>query len=93
MSGIFDGVNVVDLSQGLAGSAASLLISEQGADVIKVEPPGGDPYRELEAGYFIWNRSKRSVTLDLNLPDQRAMLATLLERADVLLETLSPAEA
>ena len=90
---IFDGIRVVDLSQGTAGALTSLLLAEQGADVIKVEPPGGDPYRETEAGFFIWNRSKRSVTLDLNDIGQRQSFDRLLEGADVLLDSCSPSES
>src|SRR5437899_4414579 len=92
MSGILEGVRVLDLSRGIAGSLTTLLLAEQGADVIKVEPPGGDPFREVYAGYFIWNRSKRSVTLDLQEPRDRDALLRLLETADVLLESYQPGE-
>ena len=93
MAGILDGIRVIDLSQGLAGALASLLMAEQGADVIKVEPPGGDPTREIEAGFFIWNRSKRSVTLDLNLAADRDRLRKLLEGADVMVESFTIAQS
>ena len=49
MAGILDGIRIMDLSQGMAGALVTLLLAEQGADVIKVEPPGGDPTREIEA--------------------------------------------
>ena len=45
MAGILDGIRIIDLSQGMAGALITLLLAEQGADVIKVEPPGGDPTR------------------------------------------------
>ncbi len=90
---IFDGIRLIDLSQSIAGALTSLLIAEQGADVIKVEPPGGDLTRQSEAGFFIWNRSKRSVTLDLGDAAARAALDRMLETADVLLDTCSPSEA
>jgi crotonobetainyl-CoA:carnitine CoA-transferase CaiB-like acyl-CoA transferase len=57
-------VRVLDLSWGIAGPLGVLLLAEQGADVIKVEPPGGDPFREY-SGFAVWNRSRRSVTVTL----------------------------
>ncbi len=90
---IFDGIRVIDLSQGIAGALTSLLMAEQGADVIKVEPPGGDPCRLIEPGYFVWNRSKRSLTLDVADRGERAILNRLLDSADVLLDSFSPSEA
>src|SRR5204863_140152 len=64
MPGALHGVRVLDLSWGIAGPLGVLLLAEQGADVIKVEPPGGDPFRDY-SGYAVWNRSRRSVTVDL----------------------------
>jgi crotonobetainyl-CoA:carnitine CoA-transferase CaiB-like acyl-CoA transferase len=90
---IFDGIRVIDLSQGIAGALASLLLAEQGADVIKVEPPGGDRYRRIEPGYFVCNRSKRSLTLDVADRGERAILNRLLDSADVLLDSYSRSEA
>ena len=90
---IFDGIRVIDLSQGIAGAMTSLLLAEQGADVIKVEPPGGDPYRQIEPGFFIWNRSKRSLTLDIGDRGEHAILNRLLSSADVLLDSYSPSAA
>ena len=93
MAAILDGIRIIDLSQGLAGSLVSLLLAEQGADVIKVEPPGGDPTREIEPGFFIWNRSKRGITLDLGRAADRASLHQLLARADVIVESYTAAES
>jgi crotonobetainyl-CoA:carnitine CoA-transferase CaiB-like acyl-CoA transferase len=90
---IYDGIRVVDLSQGIAGALTSLLLAEQGSDVIKVEPPGGDPYRQIEPGFFIWSRSKRSLTLDVSDPGEHAILNRLLSSADVLLDSYSPSAA
>jgi len=89
MSGALEGVRVLDLSWGIAGPMAVLLLAEQGADVIKVEPPEGDPFR-AQGGYHVWNRSRRSVTLDLNTPDGRDLLLRLLNDADVLVESFRP---
>ena len=62
--GALDGVKILDLSWGIAGPLGVMLLAEQGADVVKVEPPGGDPFRAY-SGYAVWNRSRRSVTIDL----------------------------
>ena len=93
MPGILDGIRIIDASQGLAGALVTLLLAEQGADVIKVEPPGGDPMRQIEPGFFIWYRSKRSITLDLDTAAGRARLRELLERSDVLVESFPPADS
>jgi crotonobetainyl-CoA:carnitine CoA-transferase CaiB-like acyl-CoA transferase len=89
MAGALDGLRVLDLSWGIAGSLGVLLLAEQGADVVKVEPPGGDPFREY-SGYAVWNRSRRSVTLDLKHPDGHAAFHELAADADVLVETFRP---
>jgi crotonobetainyl-CoA:carnitine CoA-transferase CaiB-like acyl-CoA transferase len=80
---------VLDLSWGIAGSLGVLMLAEQGADVIKVEPPGGDPFRGY-SGYAVWNRSRRSVTLDLKHPEGLAAFHKLAADADVLVETFRP---
>ena len=67
MAQALDGIRILDLSWGIAGPLGVLLLAEHGADVIKVEPPGGDPFRAY-AGYRCWNRSRRSVVLDLAGP-------------------------
>ncbi len=90
MSGSLEGVRIIDLSRGMAGALTSLLLAEQGAEVIKVEPPGGDPFREVDAGWFIWNRSKRSIILDLEKSPDRDHLRSMLEHSDVMLETFAP---
>ena len=54
-----EGIRVLDLTWGISGPAGILLLAEHGADVIKVEPPGGDAYRGY-AGYRVWTRSRRS---------------------------------
>src|SRR6516164_7483385 len=67
----------------------TMLLGDYGADVVKVEPPGGDPFRAL-AGYTVWNRGKRSVVLDLHAPADASQLAVLVENADVLVESFAP---
>ena len=83
VSGILDGIRIIDMSTGIAGPVATMLLAEVGADVVKVELPRPGPDRE-EPGFRTWNRSKRSVALDLATDDGRAELEQLLAAADVL---------
>jgi crotonobetainyl-CoA:carnitine CoA-transferase CaiB-like acyl-CoA transferase len=89
MPGSLEGVRVLDLSWGIAGALGVLLLAEQGADVVKVEPPGGDPFRSY-SGYAVWNRSRRSVTVDLKKPAGLEAFLRLADNADVLVETFRP---
>ena len=89
MPGALDGVRVLDLSWGIAGPLGVLLLAEQGADVIKVEPPGGDPFREY-SGYAVWNRSRRSITVDLKCHDGAEAFRRLAADVDVIVETFRP---
>jgi crotonobetainyl-CoA:carnitine CoA-transferase CaiB-like acyl-CoA transferase len=89
MAGALDGVRVLDLSWGIAGPLGVLLLAEHGADVIKVEPPGGDPFRVYD-GARVWNRSRRSVTVDLKNDDGRDVMRKLLATADVVVESFRP---
>jgi crotonobetainyl-CoA:carnitine CoA-transferase CaiB-like acyl-CoA transferase len=82
-------VRVLDLSWGVAGPVGVLLLAELGADVVKVEPPGGDPFRR-QPGYHVWNRSRRSVILDLKAEPGRDVFLRLCQEADVVVETFSP---
>ena len=86
---VLDGLGVVDLSWGIAGPVATMLLGDYGADVVKIEPPGGDPFRAT-AGYAVWNRNKRSVVLDLHDSDDQARCRRLIAGADVVVESFSP---
>jgi crotonobetainyl-CoA:carnitine CoA-transferase CaiB-like acyl-CoA transferase len=90
--GILAGVRILDMSWGLAGPVATQLLAEVGADVIKIEPPAGDPAR-ASAGFATWNRSKRGAVLDLADQRGRDRLESLLASADVLVHGLRPAKA
>ena len=87
MAPILKDLRVVDFTQGMAGSLATMLLADNGADVVKVEPPGGDPYRKLPA-WVMWNRGKRSVVLDLDHAAGRADARALALGADVLIENV-----
>ena len=84
-----EGIRVLDLTWGVSGPAGILLLAEHGADVIKVEPPGGDPYRGYD-GYRVWNRSRRSVALDLKTAEGKAQFLQLVATADVVAESFAP---
>ncbi|MBL7522775.1 CoA transferase [Frankia sp. CNm7] len=83
-----DGIRVLDLTGGIAGPLGVLQLAEHGADVIKVEPPGGRPGRALPAS-VVYDRSRRSVTLDLKDPDGARRFRELLATADVLVEAFA----
>ena len=92
MTGILEGVRIVDLSDGIAGPVATLLLAESGADVVMVEPPGGAPSRDLP-GFRTWARSKRSVVLDVDDASDRDALEGLLAAADVVVHNFGPTRA
>ncbi|MBM3141086.1 MAG: hypothetical protein FJZ92_13000, partial [Chloroflexi bacterium] len=81
--GVFDGVRVVDATTGIAGPYATMFLADHGADVIKVEPPGGDPYR-ASLGFQVFNRGKRSAVIDLTSERGRQRFAVLARSADVV---------
>src|SRR5215467_132249 len=100
--GIFDGLRVLDCASFIAAPAAATVLSDFGADVIKIEPPGsGDPYRNLPnlPGYphsehnFAWlleARNKKSIALDLSQAEAQAVLYRLVAEAAVFITNLPP---
>ncbi|WP_205190303.1 CoA transferase, partial [Burkholderia sp. LMG 13014] len=85
------GVRIVDAGQLLPGPHACALLRQLGADVIKVEPPGGDALRQFGADTFAqFNRGKRSIVLDLKTPDGRARFLELVREADAVVEGNRP---
>ncbi len=101
MAGPMQGVRVVDLGFWVAGPSAAGILADWGADVVKLEPPDGDPFRALFLAVFgaampvnppfeLDNRGKRSLALDLAQEDGRAIAYQLLERADVFISNLRP---
>ncbi len=103
MPGALEGIRVVELANYLAVPAAGTLLAEMGADVVKVEVPWGEVYRHATpkrngydcdfpggAGFELDNRGKRSVALDLALPQAQAALKQLFDRADVVLTNVLP---
>jgi crotonobetainyl-CoA:carnitine CoA-transferase CaiB-like acyl-CoA transferase len=96
MSPAFDGVRVLELGQIYNGPYCGLLLAQLGADVIKIEPPGGEQLRfrshqPTESHEFVMlNSNKRSVVLDLKTEAGRQALLDLVETADVLIENFAP---
>ena len=93
---IFSGLKVVDLASFIAGPSAAVILSDFGADVIKVEPPNGDlwrmgqnippqPHSKEAYPFHLANRNKRGITLDLKSPGARKVLERLVKWADVLI--------
>ena len=102
-AGALAGIKVIDLTRVLGGPYCTMVLSDHGAEVIKIEPPQGDEVRDWgppfidngdgtqDASYFIGvNRNKRSIGLDLGKPEGKAVLLKLLEDADVLVENFKP---
>ena len=89
-----EGVRVLELSRVLAGPWCGMTLADLGAEVIKIEPPGGDdtralgpPFRDGMSAYFACaNRNKRSLALDLGKPAARPIIDRLVQRADVLIQ-------
>ncbi|MGH2588178.1 MAG: CaiB/BaiF CoA transferase family protein [Dehalococcoidia bacterium] len=84
MPGALEGVRVIDFGQYVAGPLAAMLLADQGADVIRVDPPGGPRFNT--PANAVWNRGKRSIILDLAREEDRATGRRLIESADVVVE-------
>jgi len=99
MAGALEGYRIIDISQVLSGPLATRILGDQGADVIKVEPPDGDILRHmggvsgLPPTFVTTNRSKRSVVLDLKQDAAREVLLDLVEKSDVFVQNSRPGAA
>ncbi len=92
-----DSLRVIDLSQFYPGPMLTVMMADQGADVLKIEPLNGDPARQMdpfENGQSVWfrsvNRGKKSLALDLKSADGKAQLYELIKTADVFVESFRP---
>ena len=86
------GLRVLDFTSGFAGAIATMVLSDNGAEVIKVEPPRGDVTRAQPA-HVMWHRGKKSVVLDLKRPEASATAVALAREADVVVESMRPGVA
>lgn len=97
MTPALEGLTVLDLTQVMAGPFCAMLLCDMGADVIKVEPPGGDSTRRMagaaggdSASFNAVNRGKRSLVVDLKKPAGRDVVRRLVARTDVFIENYRP---
>ena len=100
--GVLDGVKVLDLSEDIAGSFCARLLADYGADVLKLEPPGGaalrrmepffgdDPHPEKSLFFLVMNLNKKGANLNLDSGTGRAILKELAQHVDVVVETFRP---
>ena len=93
--GALEGLRVVDLSRLVAGNMLTKMLADQGAEVIKVEPPTGDTLRAwkvegVETSWKTWCRNKRSICLDLRQPEAIAVVKRLAETAAIFVESFRP---
>ena len=95
-----DGLRILDFSRVLAGPLSTALLADLGAEVIKVEPPGGDDYRHIgpmrdgiSSLFTALNRNKKSLVLDLKHPEAAATVAQLVQNVDVVVENFRPGVA
>ncbi len=95
MNGLpLDGVRVIEFTHMVMGPTCGMILADLGAEVIKIEPPGGDRTRKLPGlgiGFFrCFNRNKKSVVLDLHTPEGHAAALELIGQSDVMLENFRP---
>src|SRR5579885_2064857 len=88
MSGALAGIRVIDFGQYLAGPLLAMMLADNGADVIRVDPPGGPRWKHHANA--ILQRGKRSIVLDLKQPEDQAIARRLVASADVVVENFRP---
>src|SRR5262245_37799251 len=96
-TGCLDGIRVLELARYQAGPRCGMVLSDMGAEVIKIEERGGEDSRKSkpivkgQSLYFaVYNRGKKSICLDLRKPDGKAVFFDLLKSADIVLENFRP---
>jgi len=98
MQAVLRGVRIVEQGTFITGPCAGMMLADLGADVIKIESPGGDPYRAYQGGMYsphfqAYNRNKRSIVCDLKQPVDREMFDRLIADADVYIQNFRPGTA
>ena len=102
MQRIFEGLTVLDCASFIAAPAAATILADFGAEVIKIEPPAGDPFRQLPQlpgnpksehnwAWMLESRNKQGLALDLSKADGQAVLYRMVPRADVFITNFPPA--
>src|ERR1700750_1860317 len=92
------GIRVVEQGTFITGPCAGMMLADPGADVIKIESPGGDPYRAYQGGQYsphfqAYNRNKRSLVLDMKQGTDRTIFEGLVREADVYIQNFRPGTA
>jgi len=98
MGGVLNGIRVIEQGTFITGPCAGMMLADLGADVIKVESPDGDPYRNYRGDHYsphfqAYNRNKRSIVLDLKEPTERVLFDSLVREADVFIQNFRPGTA
>ncbi len=88
MAGALEDLRVLDLSWGMAGPMTTMFLADNGADVIRIESPLGDPFAR-QTGYRVWNRGKRSARLDLQSVEGRRQFEELAGKSDIVIDSFS----
>ena len=99
-TGPLDGILIADFTQLAQGPFATMILGDMGADIVKIEPPGGDWMRNFAlsgiylggetVSYLAFNRNKRSIGIDLKTPEGLALVRRLCDKADVVIENFRP---
>ena len=92
MTAALDGLKVLDLSNGIAGPMATMMLADNGAAVTRIESPDGDPFA-AQSGYVVWQRGKRNAVIDLKSPAGRESFLALAAQADIVVESFAPGTA
>ena len=103
MQDLLDDVRILELTNGLSGTFCAKLLADQGADTLKVEPPGrgdpsrheppfieGTPHSDCSALFLAFNTNTRSITLDITTPTGRAVLLRLIADRDIVIDKSRP---
>jgi crotonobetainyl-CoA:carnitine CoA-transferase CaiB-like acyl-CoA transferase len=98
MGGVLKGIRIIEQGTFITGPCAGMMLADLGADVIKVESPDGDPYRNYRGDHYsphfqAYNRNKRSIALDLKEPADRGLFDCLVREADVFIQNFRPGTA
>src|SRR4051794_24671492 len=98
MTKALSGIRVIEQGTFITGPCCGMMLADLGADVIKIESPGGDPYRSYQGGQFsphfqAYNRNKRSLALDLATAPDRVLFEQLIQSADVYIQNFRPGTA
>ncbi|SNS73244.1 Crotonobetainyl-CoA:carnitine CoA-transferase CaiB [Sphingomonas laterariae] len=93
MTGVLEGLKVLDLTRGIAGAMATMLLTDHGGTVTRIEQAGADPGEDVLQGGRIWHRGKASAVFDFHDPDDLETIRRLAIAADILVEDFAPGQS